>query len=175
MKSVLSEPKVIEYCYPRTTRILISCAGVTLIFIGAAFLGMAGYWLQQIGDLLIIALFLFGIGLLGIVSGGIIIAGVLSPKLQFSPHGIYYRDLSYSIEAGWDAVRSIGMGRMGRGVAEGLMLDMGAQAQVRYFTPLRIEFRHAPEFIPLDPFERQWRQGSIGQVLQTYTPQLMHR
>lgn len=105
--------------------------------------------------------------------GVFLLATAVRARIITSPAGIEHRQVLYTIHAPWIGVLRIGdipIGRHGRTV-EGLILVEPASPSSK---PIRWwqGYWQMRNKIPLEDFDRNWREGPLGDDLRRYAPHL---
>jgi hypothetical protein len=131
-------------------------------FFGVFLFFLAAVLIIQRPHLLIVCLIIFLFALLEIYSA-------LSIRLTTSSEGIMYHQVGYGIFAKWDQIESIGECTAGRVRTECLLLNEFKVRGIKQLANLS-GLRPKGKSIPIGLFDRNWRDGDLGQDINEHAP-----
>ncbi len=105
-----------------------------------------------------------------VVAGIVIYVSLVSARLAISAGGISYFSSGVTIRAAW--ARVAGYGSIGIARRKGLILYPEAVTEAAELKPVNVKLLSSDSrrLIPLFPFDQNWQNGELGQLIRTYAP-----
>lgn len=143
--------------------------GISLLALGAGILGIVLNLYQLIFGTSATPTTVIGTAL-ALCLGSLLLLETKNSLLIISPRGIEYRRAGYTIFAEWKEVKKIEP-RIRRRPEHVLILQK-SKLKANCVNRFLLRLTHSDVIIPLNVFESNWPQKSIGKSIQNYAPQI---